>query len=89
VAVNGTSWRKTKEADWPYLRAIDVDFIRPGKPVDNAHIESFNGKSSPILAESTALGQSPDSSKASGDLKSRTRVTIPGFRTARRVASRR
>ncbi len=23
---------------------IDVDFIRPGKPVDNAHIESFNGR---------------------------------------------
>ena len=29
---------------WAYLRDIDVDFIRPGKPVDNAHIESFNGR---------------------------------------------
>ena len=29
---------------WAYCRGIDVDFIRPGKPVDNAHIESFNGR---------------------------------------------
>ncbi len=26
------------------LRGIDVDFIRPGKLVDNAHIELFNGR---------------------------------------------
>jgi transposase InsO family protein len=27
-----------------YFRGIDVDVIRPGKSVDNAHIESFNGR---------------------------------------------
>jgi transposase InsO family protein len=27
-----------------YVRGTDVDFIRPGKPVDNSHIESFNGR---------------------------------------------
>ena len=27
-----------------YFRGIDVDFIRPGKPVGNAHIESFDGR---------------------------------------------
>jgi transposase InsO family protein len=26
-----------------YLRGVDVEFIRPGKPVDNTHIDSFNG----------------------------------------------
>ncbi len=42
----------------------------------------------PILAESAALlGQSPDFSQASGELRTRARVTAPGFRTARRVAS--
>ena len=29
---------------WAYLRDIQLDFIRPGKPVENAHIESFNGR---------------------------------------------
>ena len=30
--------------DWAYHRGIALDFIRPGKPVENAHIESFNGR---------------------------------------------
>ena len=46
-------------------------------------------KSSPILAESAGLGQSPDCSQASGNLRSRGGVAVPGFRTALRVASRR
>jgi putative transposase len=29
---------------WAYQRQIYLRFIRPGKPVDNAYIESFNGK---------------------------------------------
>jgi putative transposase len=29
---------------WARFRGIDVDFIRSGKPVDNAHIGSFNGR---------------------------------------------
>ncbi len=29
---------------WSYLRGIQIDFIRPGKPVENAYIESFNGR---------------------------------------------
>ncbi len=45
------------------------------------------GKSSPILAESAALDQSPDFSQASGDLRSRASVTAPGERIARRAAS--
>jgi len=27
-----------------YERGVQLHFIRPGKPVDNAFIESFNGK---------------------------------------------
>jgi putative transposase len=30
--------------DWAYRRGIQLDFIRPGKPVENAFIESFNGR---------------------------------------------
>jgi len=29
---------------WAYDRGIKLDFIRPGKPNENAFIESFNGK---------------------------------------------
>jgi putative transposase len=29
---------------WAYHRSVTLDFSRPGKPTDNAFIESFNGK---------------------------------------------
>ena len=41
---NGAEFTSNHFDAWAYLRGIDVDFIRPGKPVDNAHIESFNGR---------------------------------------------
>ena len=34
----------SKELDrWAYENAVTLDFSRPGKPTDNAYIESFNG----------------------------------------------
>ena len=30
--------------DWAYRRSVQLDFIRPRKPVENAFIESFNGR---------------------------------------------
>ena len=29
---------------WAYERDIKIDFSRPGKPTDNATVESFNGR---------------------------------------------
>ena len=29
---------------WAYRRGVQLNFIRPGKPVENAYIESFNGR---------------------------------------------
>jgi putative transposase len=29
---------------WAYWNGMTLDFIRPGKPTDNAFIESFNGR---------------------------------------------
>lgn len=29
---------------WAYQKDVVLDFSRPGKPTDNAFIESFNGK---------------------------------------------
>lgn len=35
----------SKELDlWAFLRDVTLDFSRPGKPTDNAYIESMNGK---------------------------------------------
>jgi putative transposase len=28
---------------WAYQNGVKIDFSRPGKPTDNAFIESFNG----------------------------------------------
>jgi putative transposase len=37
------SWVNVSES-WYYTRNVTLDFSRPGKPTDNAFIESFNGK---------------------------------------------
>jgi putative transposase len=29
---------------WAYQRGVKLQFIRPGKPVENGYVESFNGK---------------------------------------------
>jgi putative transposase len=35
----------SREPDlWAYMKGVTLDFSRPGKPTDNAFIESFNGK---------------------------------------------
>ena len=35
----------SKELDlWAFIRGVALEFSRPGKPTDNAFIESFNGK---------------------------------------------
>src|SRR5215469_12199493 len=30
--------------EWAYQRGVRLNFIRPGKPIENAYIESFNGR---------------------------------------------
>jgi putative transposase len=41
---HGTEFTSRALEDWAYHRGVKLDFIRPGKPVENAHIESFNGR---------------------------------------------
>ena len=41
---NGTEFTSNHFDAWAYERGIQVDFIQPGRPVENALIESFNGK---------------------------------------------
>ncbi|MEQ8174031.1 MAG: transposase, partial [Syntrophomonadaceae bacterium] len=28
---------------WAYFNHVQLEYSRPGRPIDNAHIESFNG----------------------------------------------
>jgi putative transposase len=41
---HGTEFTSKALDEWAYRRGVALDFIRPGKPVENASIESFNGK---------------------------------------------
>jgi len=41
---HGTEFQSRALEDWAYRRRVQLDFIRPGKPVENAFIESFNGR---------------------------------------------
>ncbi len=41
---NGPEFTSKALDEWAYQHGVKLQFIRPGKPVDNAHIESFNGR---------------------------------------------
>jgi putative transposase len=41
---NGPEFTSNAMSEWTYLQGIKHIFIDPGKPIQNAHIESFNGK---------------------------------------------
>lgn len=41
---NGAEFCSRAVDAWAYAHGVKLDFIRPGKPVENGYIESFNGK---------------------------------------------
>ncbi len=41
---NGTEFTSKAMDQWAYWNKVQLDFSRPGKPTDNAVIESFNGR---------------------------------------------
>jgi putative transposase len=41
---HGTEFMSRALEDWTFASGVQLDFIRPGKPVENAFIESFNGR---------------------------------------------
>ena len=41
---NGTEFFSQAMDQWAYRRGVKLDFIRPGRPMENGFIESFNGK---------------------------------------------
>ena len=41
---HGPEFTSKRPGQWAYLNGVELDFSRPGKPTDNAFIESFNGR---------------------------------------------
>jgi putative transposase len=41
---NGTEFASKAMDLWAYANGVHLDFIRPGRPVENGYIESFNGR---------------------------------------------
>lgn len=41
---NGTEFTSKALDEWAWQHNVQLDFIRPGKPVENGMIESFNGR---------------------------------------------
>jgi putative transposase len=41
---NGSEFAGRALDAWAYWKKVKLDFIRPGKPIENAYIESFNGR---------------------------------------------
>jgi putative transposase len=41
---HGTEFTSKALEDWAYRRGVKLDFTHPGKPTENGHIESFNGR---------------------------------------------
>jgi len=41
---NGTEFYSKAMDHWAWKHQVKLDFIRPGKPMENGYIESFNGR---------------------------------------------
>ena len=41
---NGSEFTSRALEQWAYMNGVKIHFIQPGKPTENGHIESFNGK---------------------------------------------
>jgi putative transposase len=41
---HGTEFTSRALEDWAYQRGVKLDFTHPGRPTENGHIESFNGR---------------------------------------------
>ena len=41
---HGTEFTSRALEAWAWARSVKLDFIRPGKPMENGYIESFNGR---------------------------------------------
>lgn len=43
IVDHGSEFTSQALEDWASRRGVELDFIRSGKPMEDGHIESFNG----------------------------------------------
>ena len=43
-SAHGTEFNSKAVEAWAFYRGVELDFTRLGKPTDNGHIESFDGR---------------------------------------------
>ena len=60
---NGTEFYSRAMDAWAYRHRVKLDFIRPGKPMENGYIESFNGRL-PLARDRPAFGGRSDTVSA-------------------------
>lgn len=60
---NGPEFAGTIVDQWAHAHGIHLDFIDPGKPVQNAYIESFNGRFRDECLNQTLFVDLPDARK--------------------------
>ena len=62
---------------WAYHNQVKIDFSRPGKPADNAYVESFNGT---LRAECLDARWFGDVEEARQRISDNSRMSSCGFR---------
>ncbi len=87
---NGPEFAGRALDGWAYNRKIKLNFIRPGKPVENAYIESFNGRLRDECLNVNDFISLRDARNTIGDWKEDYNVNRPhgslGFQTPREFA---
>lgn len=63
---NGPEFISMALDDWASKHGVKLDFIQPGKPTQNAHIESFNGR---FRDECLSQGRFPTLARARGEIE--------------------
>src|SRR5260370_41788191 len=78
----GTEFASKAMDHWAYTNDVHLDFIRPGRPVENDYIESFNGEIARYVPESArALHKSGGSPFAVAELSNNeTPLRLSAFR---------
>jgi hypothetical protein len=80
----GTEFRPRALEDWANRRGAQLDFMRSGKPTDNGHIESFNGR---LRAVGNRENRSVRRSDSRRSLRPHQRVLQPNSQRRLRPAS--
>ena len=68
---NGPEFVAEPLDQWAFWNDVKLDFSRPGKPTDNAFVESFNGRVRAEFLNPSYFESIEDARTASGDLAPR------------------